>query len=144
MKTEIQEYMEARISEIRNQNTMFDIAVTAAESFFERTFDASSPTQYSLVFNCRGDDVYVIISLDETSGITNLAFNYSVGGGEWVRYATVTITSSGAVNEMYDNVPNSSMREDVFKLATTVYSSTGKIKGVDKNESEQTAGSPET
>ena len=145
MKTEIQQYMEARITEIRNQNTMFDIAVVAAEGFFKHTFNADSPTQYSLVLDeYLASDVYVIISLDETSGITNIAFNYADEQDQWVRYATVTITSTGIVNEVYDDIKNPQMRDDAFRLTTSIYKALGDIKGDDTGEAKQSSGEPET
>lgn len=130
MKTDIQERMDSRISEIRTQNTMFDNAITAVETEMSETMNADSSTRYSL----RTDTWEIIVMLDEslTDGVVTIAVNRILIGGN-PRYATMTVTSKAVVNESYNNIDSVEHRTTIVGLFAAIFET---VRGTINNSQE--------
>lgn len=119
MKSEIKEYMDARIHEVRNQNTIFDIAVSAVEDKFEREMTANSATRYTIdACNTETVDVYLDESLYH--GMTTVAINRQSPNG-LTRLASMTITSTGVIQETFNDIDDKTLRQTIYDLFTDIY-----------------------
>lgn len=132
MKSEIQEYMEERIHEIRSQNTMFDIAVSTIETSFDTEMTAETETQFSLMT----DKWRIQVSLDESlyDGIVTVSFNRATVEGI-ARIGSMTITSQGVMNEAYHNIDTTENRSEIYTVFSSIFAKVKQyIDGDDDNE----------
>lgn len=105
MKPEIQEHMETNVTEVRNQNTLFDTTISVIEEHYSDTMNRRSATTYDLVV----DHTWLIaVSLNEDlyNGTVIVAINKKLESQEYARFATMTITSSRTISEALSNVDN--------------------------------------
>lgn len=120
MKTDIQERMDQRITEIRTQNTIFDNVITAIETETTESMTPESSTRYVL----QTDGWEIIAMLDESlfDGVVTVGINQILLGGS-PRVATMTINSSGVVQENYSNIDTPQHRTYIMNLMAAVYDS---------------------
>jgi len=120
MKTDIQERMDQRITEIRTQNTIFDNVIKAIETETTESMTPESSTRYIL----QTDEWEIIAMLDESlfDGIVTIGINRTLIGGS-PRVATMTINSSGVIQENYSNIDTPQHRTYIMNLMAAVYDS---------------------
>ena len=128
MKPDIQTNMETRVTEITDQNTIFDMTIATVEEVLDVTMTEDNVTHYKYIDpdNARQIDV----TLDESifDGVVTVAINQQLAGG-LARLATMTINSKRITHETLGNINTILDRTYVENIFTAVFTAVKTVEG---------------
>lgn len=134
MKPDIQTNMENRITEITNQNTLFDIAIATIETTLNITMTEESATYYRYVDTEGARQIDVTLDESISEGLVTVAINKQLAGGQ-ARLGTMTINSKRITHETLNNINTVLERTYVENIFTAVFAN---VKNTDGDENEET------
>jgi hypothetical protein len=128
MKPDIQTNMENRITEITDQNTLFDITIATIEETLSITMTEDSTTYYRYI-DTEGDR-QIDVTLDESisDGMVTVAINKQLAGG-MARIGTMTINSKRITHETLNNINTVLERTYVESIFTAVFAAVKNTDG---------------
>lgn len=134
MKPDIQTNMENRITEITNQNTLFDIAIATIETTLNVTMTEESSTYYRYVDTEAARQIDVTLDESISEGLVTVTINKQLAGGQ-ARLGTMTINSKRITHETLNNINTVLERTYVENIFTAVFAN---VKNTDGDENEET------
>ena len=133
MKPDIQTDMENRITEITDQNTLFDIAIATIETTLNVTMTEESATYYRYVDTEGARQIDVTLDESISEGLVTVAINKQLAGGQ-ARLGTMTINSNRITHETLNNINTVLERTYVENIFTAVFAN---VKNTDGDENEE-------
>ena len=132
MKPDIQMNMETRVTEITDQNTIFDMTIATVEEVLDVTMTVDSVTQYKYIDTDNG--LQIDVTLDESifDGVVTVAINQQLAGG-LARLATMTINSKRITHETLGNINTIPDRTYIENLFTAVFTAVKTAEGDDND-----------
>ena len=134
MKPDIQTNMENRITEITDQNTLFDIAIATIETTLNVTMTEESATYYRYVDTEGARQIDVTLDESISEGLVTVSINKQLAGGQ-ARLGTMTINSKRITHETLNNINTVLERTYVEDIFTAVFAN---VKNTDGDENEET------
>lgn len=132
MKPDIQMNMETRVTEITDQNTIFDMTIATVEEVLDVTMTEDNVTHYQYIDS---DNSWQIdVTLDESifDGVVTVAINQQLAGG-LARLATMTINSKRITHETLGNINTILDRTYIENIFTAIFAAVRAIEG-DNND----------
>lgn len=128
MKPDIQTNMENRITEITDQNTLFDITIATIEETLTITMTEESTTYYRYLDTEGGKQIDVTLDESISEGMVTVAINKQLAGG-LARLGTMTINSKRITHETLNNINTVLERTYVESIFTAVFAAVKNTDG---------------
>ena len=128
MKPDIQTNMETRITEITDQNTLFDTTIATIEETLNITMTEESTTYYRYLDTEGGKQIDVTLDESISDGMVTVAINKQLAGG-MARLGTMTINSKRITHETLNNINTVLERTYVESIFTAVFAAVKNTDG---------------
>lgn len=128
MKPDIQTNMENRITEITDQNTLFDITIATIEETLNITMTEEGTTYYRYIDAEGGRQIDVTLDESISDGMITVAINEQLAGG-MARLGTMTINSKRITHETLNNINTILERTYVESIFTAVFAAVKNTDG---------------
>jgi hypothetical protein len=128
MKPDIQTNMENRITEITDQNTLFDITIATIEETLSITMTEDGTTYYRYIDTEGGRQIDVTLDESISDGMVTVAINKQLAGG-MARIGTMTINSKRITHETLNNINTVLERTYVESIFTAVFAAVKNTDG---------------
>ena len=128
MKPDIQTNMENRITEITDQNTLFDTTIATIEETLNITMTEESTTYYRYLDTEGGKQIDVTLDESISDGMVTVAINKQLAGG-MARLGTMTINSKRITHETLNNINTVLERTYVESIFTAVFAAVKNTDG---------------
>lgn len=128
MKPDIQTNMENRITEITDQNTLFDTTIATIEETLSITMTEESTTYYRYLDTEGGKQIDVTLDESISDGMVTVAINKQLAGG-MARLGTMTINSKRITHETLNNINTVLERTYVENIFTAVFAAVKNTDG---------------
>lgn len=128
MKPDIQTNMENRITEITDQNTLFDTTIATIEETLGITMTEESTTYYRYIDTESGRHIDVTLDESISDGMVTVAINKQLAGG-MARLGTMTINSKRITHETLNNINTVLERTYVESIFTAVFAAVKNTDG---------------
>lgn len=128
MKPDIQTNMENRITEITDQNTLFDITIATIEETLSITMTEDGTTYYRYIDTEGGRQIDVTLDESISDGMVTVAINKQLAGG-MARLGTMTINSKRITHETLNNINTVLERTYVESIFTAVFAAVKNTDG---------------
>lgn len=128
MKPDIQTNMENRITEITDQNTLFDTTIATIEETLNITMTEESTTYYRYLDTEGGKQIDVTLDESISDGMVTVAINKQLAGG-MARLGTMTINSKRITHETLNNINTVLERTYVEGIFTAVFAAVKNTDG---------------
>lgn len=133
MKPDIQTNMETRVTEITDQNTIFDMTIATIEEALDVTMTEDNVTHYKYIDSDNGWQIDVTLDESIFDGVVTVAINQQLAGG-LARLATMTINSKRITHETLGNINTILDRTYIENIFTAVFTAVKTVEG-DNNDS---------
>jgi hypothetical protein len=133
MKPDIQTNMETRVTEITDQNTIFDMTIATVEEVLGATMTEDNVTHYKYIDSDNGWQIDVTLDESIFDGVVTVAINQQLAGG-LARLATMTINSKRITHETLGNINTILDRTYIENIFTAVFTAVKTVEG-DNNDS---------
>lgn len=134
MKPDIQTNMETRVTEITDQNTIFDMTIATVEEVLNATMTEDNVTHYKYIDTDNGWQIDVTLDESIFDGVVTVAINQQLAGG-LARLATMTINSKRITHETLGNINTILDRTYIENIFTAVFTAVKNMESDnDKNE----------
>lgn len=128
MKPDIQTNMENRITEITDQNTLFDTTIATIEETLTITMTEEGTTYYRYLDTESGRQIDVTLDESISDGVVTVAINKQLAGG-MARLGTMTINSKRITHETLNNINTVLERTYVESIFTAVFAAVKNTDG---------------
>lgn len=128
MKPDIQTNMETRVTEITDQNTIFDMTIATVEEVLDVTMTEDNVTHYKYIDTDNGWQIDVTLDESIFDGVVTVAINQQLAGG-LARLATMTINSKRITHETLGNINTILDRTYVENIFTAVFTAVKTVEG---------------
>lgn len=128
MKPDIQTNMETRVTEITDQNTIFDMTIATIEEALNVTMTEDNVTHYKYIDTDNGWQIDVTLDESIFDGVVTVAINQQLAGG-LARLATMTINSKRITHETLGNINTILDRTYVENIFTAVFTAVKTVEG---------------
>lgn len=128
MKPDIQLNMETRVTEITDQNTIFDMTIATIEEALDITMTEDNVTHYKYIDSDNGWQIDVTLDESIFDGVVTVAINQQLAGG-LARLATMTINSKRITHETLGNINTVLDRTYIENIFTAIFTAVKTIEG---------------
>lgn len=128
MKPDIQTNMETRVTEITDQNTIFDMTIATIEEALNVTMTEDNVTHYKYIDTDNGWQIDVTLDESIFDGVVTVAINQQLAGG-LARLATMTINSKRITHETLGNINTILDRTYIENIFTAVFTAVKTVEG---------------
>ena len=128
MKPDIQTNMETRVTEITDQNTIFDMTIATVEEVLDVTMTEDNVTHYKYIDTDNGWQIDVTLDESIFDGVVTVAINQQLADG-LARLATMTINSKRITHETLGNINTILDRTYVENIFTAVFTAVKTVEG---------------
>lgn len=132
MKPDIQTNMETRVTEITDQNTIFDMTIATVEEVLDATMTEDNVTHYKYIDTDNGWQIDVTLDESIFDGVVTVAINQQLAGG-LARLATMTINSKRITHETLGNINTILDRTYIENIFTAVFTAVKTAEGDDND-----------
>ena len=132
MKPDIQTNMETRVTEITDQNTIFDMTIATVEEVLDVTMTEDNVTHYKYIDTDNGWQIDITLDESIFDGVVTVAINQQLAGG-LARLATMTINSKRITHETLGNINTILDRTYVENIFTAVFTAVKTVEGDDND-----------
>lgn len=132
MKPDIQLNMETRVTEITDQNTIFDMTIATVEEVLNVTMTEDDVTHYKYIDSDNGWQIDVTLDESIFDGVVTVAINQQLAGG-LARLATMTINSKRITHETLGNINTVLDRTYIENIFTAIFTAVKTTEGDDND-----------
>lgn len=132
MKPDIQLNMETRVTEITDQNTIFDMTIATVEEVLNITMTEDDVTHYKYIDSDNGWQIDVTLDESIFDGVVTVAINQQLAGG-LARLATMTINSKRITHETLGNINTVLDRTYIENIFTAIFTAVKTTEGDDND-----------